>query len=239
MQFSRKSQDELFNGQSTAFQEEPAFTLQLRNAATRSRKLATTATRSVIEATTLLSRRAAIRLRRLATTVGRPVIEAAALLSPRAATWSRKPGTTATRSVIEAWLIMSGNIHSEGEIQIDGKVKGDIRCTQLIVGQDATIVGDIAAEVVVVRGCVKGTIRTNRIILRSTACVKGEIFYKLFSVEEGAVFDGQFHRSAEPLKASDKAEKWVTELQAMALAMRALDKPSGEPIEPKTVSVAA
>jgi cytoskeletal protein CcmA (bactofilin family) len=239
MQLSRKSQDELFNGQSTAFQEEPAFTLQLLSPATRSRKLATTATRSVIEATTLLSRRAAIRSRRLATTVARPVIEAAALLSHRAATWSRKPGTTATRSVIDAWLIMSGNIQSEGQIQIDGKIKGDIRCTQLIVGLDATIIGDIAAEEVVVRGCVKGTIRADRIILQSTACVKGEIFHKVFAVEEGAAFDGQFHRSAEPLKASDKAEKWVTELQAMASAMRALDKPSDEPIEPKTVSVAA
>ena len=238
MPFNKKSK--LPNDQSTVFQQasEPsAFTLQLRNSATRSRELATAATRSVIEAVPLLSRRAATRSRDLATTATRFVIEIIPLLSRRPATKSRKPGTT-TRSVIDAWLIMSGNIQSEGKIQIDGKIKGDIRCTHLIVGQDATIIGDIAAEVIVVRGCVKGTIRANRITLRSTARVKGEIFYKLFAVEGGAAFDGQFYRSAEPLKASGKPEKWVTELQAMSSAMTVLDKPNGESIEPKTVSAA-
>ena len=168
----------------------------------------------------------------------RSLIEAITLLSRRTATKSRNPGTT-TRSVIDAWLIMSGDIQSEGEVQIDGKIKGNIRCGRLIVGQDATIIGDIAAEEVVVRGCVKGVIRANRVILQRTAFVKGEIFHKLFAVEEGAAFEGQFHRSAEPMKASGKAEKWVTELQAMASATKAFDKPNAEPIEPKTVSVAA
>ena len=239
MPFNKKSK--LPNDQSTVFQQasEPsAFTLQLRNSATRSRELATAATRSVIEAVPLLSRRAATRSRDLATTATRFVIEIIPLLSRRAATKSRKPGTT-TRSVIDAWLIMSGNIQSEGKIQIDGKIKGDIRCTHLIVGQDATIIGDIAAGEVVVCGCVKGTIRADRVILQSTACVKGEILHKVFAVEEGAAFDGQFHRSVEPMKASGKAEKWVTELQAMASAMKAFDKPICESIEPKTVSVAA
>jgi cytoskeletal protein CcmA (bactofilin family) len=210
----KKSQDQLQNGQSTVFQKasgRSAITLQLRSSATKSRKLATTATRSVIEAITLMSRRAATR--------------------------SPQHGTTATRSVIESWLMMCGNIQSEGEIQIDGKIKGNIRCTRLIVGKDATIIGDIVAEEIVVRGCVKGTVRADRVILQSTACVTGEIFHKLFSAEEGAAFDGQFHRTAEPVKATGKAEKWLTELQAMA--QKSMDRPSGELTEATTISVAA
>jgi cytoskeletal protein CcmA (bactofilin family) len=234
MPFNKKSQrpdDQLTVSQETS--EPWAFALQLRSSATRSRELATTATRSVIDAITPQLHSSATRSRELATTATRSVIEA---VTRRATIKSRKSGTP--RSVIDAWLIMSGNIQSDGEIKIDGKVKGDIRCKQLIVGQDATIIGDIAAEVIVVRGCVKGTIRANCITLRSTARVKGEIFYKLFAVEGGAAFDGQFYRSAEPLKASGKPEKWVTELQAMSSAMTVLDKPNGESIEPKTVSAA-
>jgi cytoskeletal protein CcmA (bactofilin family) len=106
---------------------------------------------------------------------------------------------TPARSVIDAWLTMKGNLESEGDIQVDGKVQGHIRCTQLIVGKDATIDGDVVAAEVVVRGRVKGVIRANRVKLQETACVESEIFFeKSLGIEDGASFEGQIRRTSEP-----------------------------------------
>src|SRR5690349_9053642 len=112
----------------------------------------------------------------------------------------RQRAGTQARSVIDAWLTMKGNLESEGDIQVDGKVQGHIRCTQLIVGKDASIDGDVLAAEVVIRGRVKGVIRANRVKLQETACVESEIFFqKSLGIEDGASFEGQIRRAADPL----------------------------------------
>jgi len=106
-----------------------------------------------------------------------------------------------TRSVIDAWLIITGNLKSDGEVQVDGQVHGDIRCTHLTVGKDAHVAGNITAEEVVVRGKVRGVIRASRVILQDTAQVDSEIVHKSLAIEEGAIFEGTSRRCEDPLSA--------------------------------------
>lgn len=117
-------------------------------------------------------------------------------------------GNASTRSVIDSWLTIRGDLESEGEVQIDGKVNGDIRCAHLVVGKDAIIVGNIIAEEVIVRGKVKGTIRAINVTLQDTAVVESEVFHKSLAIEQGACFDGISRRRDEPMKADiAKVEK--------------------------------
>jgi cytoskeletal protein CcmA (bactofilin family) len=109
-------------------------------------------------------------------------------------------GGTATQSVIDAWLNISGNLQSEGDVRVDGRICGDIRCAHLVVGREATVVGHIVAEEAVVRGRVKGTIRANRVVLQDTACVESDIFHKVLSVDEGAEFDGLSCHRTDPFQ---------------------------------------
>ena len=113
----------------------------------------------------------------------------------------RKANGAPTRSVIDAWLTITGNLQSEGEVQVDGQIVGDIRCAHLTVGRDAMVNGNITAEEGVVRGKVKGVIRANRVILQDSAQVDSEIFHKKLSIEEGACFEGTSRRSEDPLNA--------------------------------------
>ena len=112
---------------------------------------------------------------------------------------ARKTGGTPTRSVINSWLTITGNLESEGEVQVDGQIHGHIRCTHLTVGRDATIEGNITADEVVVRGTVKGLIRANRVILQDSAHVRSEIYHKKLAIEEGASFEGNSRRCEDPL----------------------------------------
>jgi cytoskeletal protein CcmA (bactofilin family) len=134
---------------------------------------------------------------------------------------SRKANSTPTRSVIDAWLNISGNLQSEGEVQVDGQVHGDIRCAHLTVGKDASIVGNITAEEVVVRGKVKGVIRANRVILQDSARVDSEIFHKKLAIEEGAIFEGQSRLRQDPMKAE------LVDLHKVAAEMKASERSNG------------
>jgi cytoskeletal protein CcmA (bactofilin family) len=118
-----------------------------------------------------------------------------------------------TRSIIDACLVITGNLQSEREVQVDGEVHGDVHCSQLMVGKDGTINGNILAEAVVVRGKVKGVIRADRVMLQDTAHVESEIFHKSLVIEEGASFDGQSRRTEQP-----------HDLHAMAADMKSAEK---------------
>jgi cytoskeletal protein CcmA (bactofilin family) len=103
--------------------------------------------------------------------------------------------------VIDSWLKITGNLQSEGEVQVDGKIEGDIRCAHLTVGKDAFVNGNVTAEEVVVRGNVTGSIRANRVVLQDNAQVDSEIFHQKIAIEEGACFQGRSRMCAEPLNA--------------------------------------
>lgn len=113
---------------------------------------------------------------------------------------SHKPRAAQTRSVIDPGLLITGTLEGDGELQIDGQVRGDIRCTHLTVGSAATVDGNITADEVVVRGKVTGIIGGNRVMLMDSAHVESEIFHRRLSIEEGAHFEGEARFNEQPIE---------------------------------------
>jgi cytoskeletal protein CcmA (bactofilin family) len=105
-------------------------------------------------------------------------------------------------SIISSDLIVIGTLTSTGDIQIDGKVEGDIRSGSLTIGEKANIEGEIIAEEVTIRGRVTGTIRARKVQLSGTCHVEGVILHEALAVEVGAFFEGQCRHSADPLSES-------------------------------------
>jgi len=95
-----------------------------------------------------------------------------------------------SRSVLDCLLTLTGDLWSEGDVQIDGHLCGNVNCVQLIVSKDAAVSGVIIAQEVVIRGKTTGIIRATRVLLQGTARVEGEIIYQSLSVDEGASFEG-------------------------------------------------
>ena len=118
-----------------------------------------------------------------------------------------------TQSFIDASLTIVGDLSSKGDVQLDGRICGNVRCAQLIVGRDAAITGSVTAEQAIVRGSITGTIRAYLVILQETARVESEITYTALAIDDGATFEGVAHRSADPLK--EEAASPLAELQEM------------------------
>jgi cytoskeletal protein CcmA (bactofilin family) len=127
-----------------------------------------------------------------------------------------------SRSVIDAWLEIVGNLRTEGEILVEGRIEGDVRCVQLIVAADATITGSIVADEVIVYGKIKGNIRANKVVLKDTAVVESDIIHKQIVIERGACFDGSSCRRDQPLASESDAQ--IEGLRTAAAAMRQMDE---------------
>lgn len=106
-------------------------------------------------------------------------------------------------SIISGDLIISGNLLSGGELQVDGTIDGDVRASSLVIGEQATVTGEVMAEEVIIRGRVIGSVRGLRVVLAANCHVEGEIFHESLAVEPGAFFEGNCRRSEDPLARSD------------------------------------
>ena len=113
---------------------------------------------------------------------------------------SSAPRVRTTPSVLSADLIVTGNIKTAGDVQIEGTIEGDIRAHQLIVGESATIKGEIVADEIIVNGRVVGRVRGLKVRLSASARVEGDIVHKTIAIESGAHFEGSVQRQEDPLK---------------------------------------
>ena len=111
----------------------------------------------------------------------------------------RKGGRGAAPSILSADAIITGTITCAGDMQIDGRVEGDVRSVSLVIGDKAEIRGEIFAEEVTIRGRVIGRIRARKVQLCATSHVEGDILHEAFAVESGAFFEGNCRHSDDPL----------------------------------------
>ena len=72
---------------------------------------------------------------------------------------SAAPKAKPPASILSADLLITGNLKTTGDIQIEGQVDGDIRAHLLTVGEGATVKGEVVADDVVVNGRVIGRVR--------------------------------------------------------------------------------
>jgi len=91
----------------------------------------------------------------------------------------------------------TGKLMFDGSVRIDGDFKGAIFGSgTLVIGEGAEIEADIRADAVMISGDVRGQIDVRRQIrIYSTGKVLGDLNTPVFSVEEGAFFEGTCHMS--------------------------------------------
>jgi cytoskeletal protein CcmA (bactofilin family) len=100
-------------------------------------------------------------------------------------------------SIISSDVNIVGNVSSEGVIQLDGRIEGEIHVRHLTVGIHGLVEGAIFAEEAVIKGIVTGSIKAQKVILEKTAEVRGNIQHEVISIEAGAVIEGKINHISE------------------------------------------
>jgi len=109
-------------------------------------------------------------------------------------TIDRHAGTVATPvSCIGAGMSIIGNVECSGPAQVFGRIQGQLRATDLVIGEGAQVDGSIQAQEVTVRGRAKGTIRAVGVKLQG-ADFEGDIIHRTLSIDESSVFEGTSRR---------------------------------------------
>jgi len=109
-----------------------------------------------------------------------------------------EPKKGETASCIGAGMSILGKIDCNGPAQVFGRIEGELRATDLLIGNGAHVEGNVIAQDVTVCGRVKGTIRAVRVKLQGGGAVEGDIFHRSLSIDESSLFEGSSRRLENP-----------------------------------------
>jgi cytoskeletal protein CcmA (bactofilin family) len=101
-------------------------------------------------------------------------------------------------TLIGAGTIVKGDIHSDHDIRIDGRVEGNITgSSKVIVGANGAVEGNISGRQADVLGKVNGNIKVSDILqLKGASIVNGNVYAAKLHVEPSATFNGECHMGA-------------------------------------------
>ncbi len=104
-------------------------------------------------------------------------------------------------SILSRDLIVTGEISTDGDVQIEGRLEGNIKATTLTIGEQGAVNGKINAGKVLIRGKVTGKINANSIEMAETANVLADLEQDHLIIANGAFFDGKCTRKSKPSSA--------------------------------------
>ena len=87
---------------------------------------------------------------------------------------------------------IEGEVHSEGDMRIDGRLKGNINITgKLVIGENGKVEGEVFCTNANVSGTLEGKVQVTELLsLAASARVKGDVITGKLAVEPGAEFTG-------------------------------------------------
>jgi cytoskeletal protein CcmA (bactofilin family) len=99
-------------------------------------------------------------------------------------------------SFIGAEVVVSGDIATEAQLHVDGRIDGNVRCQLLIQGAAGAVSGNIQAEEARIAGTAEGQVNVRTLFVEATAKILGDIVYETISIEAGAQLEGRLARRA-------------------------------------------
>ena len=111
---------------------------------------------------------------------------------------ARKAGPPKIASVIADDVTIEGNVTGDGELHLDGVIRGDVRVRSLSIGETGQVEGAVQAEALEARGRIVGQVTAKLVRLYATAHIDGDITHEQLMMEAGAFFQGRSLKFQRP-----------------------------------------
>lgn len=98
-------------------------------------------------------------------------------------------------SIISKNLTITGNLKSNGIIEIEGEILGDIEADNISIREDGKVVGNVKTKVFNIKGIFEGSAISEKINISEKAIVTGELEYCSLAVDYGANINCQLKRN--------------------------------------------
>jgi cytoskeletal protein CcmA (bactofilin family) len=115
----------------------------------------------------------------------------------------------ATINLISLGTDITGDIISNGDIRIDGSLKGSLNTKgKVVIGPTGKIVGEVICKNSEVSGIVEGKITVGQLLnLKASSKILGDIVTSKLSIEPGAKFSGNCKMSDNDINGGFSATK--------------------------------
>lgn len=114
---------------------------------------------------------------------------------------SRNSAGVPVPTIISEGSAVQGDIFSEGIIHIDGRVEGDITCTELVIGLKGCVCGSVNTQTLHLYGTLQGKAMVDKLFIAKTAKLVGDVTHNSIAIEPGAYIDGHCIRAGAPIPA--------------------------------------
>lgn len=122
------------------------------------------------------------------------------------------------RSVVSVGARLTGQVETDGILELKGVVEGAVRASQVHILPSAKVLGPVEADRIVVNGTVHGPIKGKAVLVRSQALITGDINCGSLVVEKGASIEGQLKRgfgaSASDIEKKDRRVEEISAARA-------------------------
>lgn len=107
--------------------------------------------------------------------------------------------TTAGSSLIGRSMLIKGDLVSEENLVIEGKMEGTLKANnQVVVGKDGLVKADVEAHEVIIRGKIIGNVKGyNKVTIEPEGELNGNIIAQRVVLAEGSIFKGSIDMSVK------------------------------------------
>ncbi len=100
-------------------------------------------------------------------------------------------------SIIAADLHIVGNVGTDGELHVDGRIDGDVECRSVTIGPSGYVDGHVETREITIHGIIRGSIRARKVHLADGCRVVADVVHDVIGIDSGASFEGHCRRAAD------------------------------------------
>ena len=101
-------------------------------------------------------------------------------------------------SIITQGIDFTGEVNTEGDIHLDGNMRGTIKANEVVIGQNGIFEGEIISNILIVNGHVKGKFNIKNLNIRRDGTLSGKAKYLNVTIESGGKVLGELGLAKVP-----------------------------------------